>query len=183
MSYIDDSVAKLTYFENSIPWMYRDENGYVTVGVGEMLTSGSKAQALAFVDAAGNPANTSAILSDYLRVIALPPAMDANSYHTATSLVLPAATISALLTASVQDSDSALNDRFNNYAAFPDPAKLGLLDMIYNLGSHGLFSGFPSCLGYVDKTDWANAALQCHRMGISTERNLWTAAQFNAAAS
>lgn len=182
MSYIDDSVAKLTYFEGSIPWMYRDEGGYVTIGVGEMLTSGSRAQAIAFVDSAGNPAASAAILSDYLRVLALAPGMDANSYRASSSLMLTSATITALLTASVQDSDSALSGRFASYAAFPDPAKLGLLDMIYNLGSHGLFSGFPTFMRYAENTDWANAALQCHRMGISTERNAWTAAQFNAAA-
>jgi GH24 family phage-related lysozyme (muramidase) len=183
MTYIDDSVAKLSYFEGSVPWMYRDTNGYVTVGVGQMLPSGTSAQALAFVDGANNPASGDSILTDYLRVVALPAAMNANSYRVQTSLSLTDATIAALLTAQVGECDSALNGRFANYGSFPDPAKLGLLDMVYNLGVHGLFSGFPTFMQYVGNTDWANAALQCHRVGPSDERNTWTKAQFQAAAA
>lgn len=183
MSYIDDSVARLTYFEDSVPWMYRDANGYVTVGVGQMLPRGSSAQALAFVDAAGSRATGAAILADYFRVLALPSAMNANSYHVQASLLLTDATITTLLKERVEEFDSALSGRFANYGTFPDSARLGLLDMIYDLGVHGLFSGFPTFMRYAEDTDWANAALQCHRLGPSAERNAWTAAQFNAAAA
>jgi GH24 family phage-related lysozyme (muramidase) len=183
MSYLDDSVAQLTIFEGSIPWMYRDTNGFATVGVGQMLPNAASAQALAFVDATGAPATPDAILADFQRVQALASAMKASAYRTATSLVLPGSTISALLTAKVQEFDGTLSAKFANYATFPDPAKLGLLDMIFNLGPRGLFSGFPTFMGYVQRTDWANAALQCRRVGPSPARNAWTAAQFNAAAA
>jgi GH24 family phage-related lysozyme (muramidase) len=183
MTYIEDSVARLTYFEGSVSWMYRDTRGYVTVGVGQMLPDAAGAQALAFVDASGAPAAPEAILADFQRVQAMVPAMNANSYRAPASLLLTDATIAALLQARVEEFDSALSGRFADYGTFPDPARLGLLDMIYNLGSAGLFSGFPKLMGHVDNTDWANAALECHRAGPSEERNAWTAAQFNTAAA
>jgi GH24 family phage-related lysozyme (muramidase) len=142
MSYLDDSVARLTHFEGSVPWMYQDTHAHVTVGVGQMLPSGAGAQALAFVDSTGNSATAAAILAEYQRVQALAPALNAIAYRVSASPQLPDAAISTLLMARVQEFDSALSAQFANYGTFPDPAKLGLLDMIYNLGPHGLFSGF-----------------------------------------
>jgi hypothetical protein len=38
-------------------------------------------------------------------------------------------------------------------------------------------------MGFAQNADWANAALNCHRVGPNTERNAWTVGQFNAAAA
>ena len=183
MSYLERSAAQLTIFEGSIPWMYRDTRGLATVGVGQMLPSAASAQALDFADSAGAPATPAAILADFHRIQAMAPAMNANAYRTASSPLLPDDAISSLLLQRVTEFDGQLAARFGSYGNFPDAAKLGLLDMIYNLGAHGLFSGFPTFMTFVDRTDWANAALQSHRVGPSAERNAWTVAQFQAAAA
>jgi len=66
-----------------------------------------------------------------------------------------------------------------SYSDFPKPAQLGLLDMIYNLGS---FADFGKLAAAVDKQDWTEAAKQCHRRGPSESRNRATKELFENAA-
>jgi len=183
MSYLDDSVAQLRIFEGVIPWMYLDTRGLVTVGVGQMLAAVSAAQALPFIDANGNPVASDVILAEYNRVAGLPMGQTPGTYRTDASPTLAAASIDSLLMGRVQDFDQQLSAKFANYAAFPDPAKLGLLDMIYNLGPAKLFGTYPSFMGCVNNDNWTGAAGQCNRFGPSQARNDWTRQQFLAAAA
>jgi GH24 family phage-related lysozyme (muramidase) len=183
MSYLDDSVSQLQIFEGVIPWMYLDTNGFVTVGVGELLAAASRAQVLPFIDSTGNAVDPDVILAEFNRVLALAKGQLAGTYRTDQSPTLSAASISSLLMAHVQYFDGQLSAQFANYAAFPDPARLGLLDMIYNLGPHGLFAGYPTFMGDVNNENWAGAAGQCYRNGPSAARNNWTQQQFLAAAA
>ena len=183
MSYLDDSLAHLEIFEGTVPWMYLDTKGFVTVGVGELLANAAKAETLTFVDPEGEPCTQVAILDEFNRVSALVPAKVAAFYRLPTSPVLPHAAIDTLLMNHLNFFDGQLVTRFGNYASFPDPAKLGLLDMIYNLGQVGLFQHFPHFMTAVDKQDWLGAAANCHRVGPSQARHDWTRQQFLAAAA
>ena len=183
MSYLDDSLAHLEIFEGTVPWMYLDTKGFVTVGVGELIASAAKAETLAFVDPDGEPCTQDAILDEFNRVSALVPAKVAAFYRSPTSPVLPHAAIDTLLMNHLNFFDGQLATRFGSYASFPDPAKLGLLDVIYNLGQVGLFQHFPHLMAAVDKQDWLGAAANCHRVGPSQARNDWTRQQFLAAAA
>ncbi len=183
MAYLDDSVAHLEVFEGVVPWMYLDTRGYVTVGVGEMLATSDRAQSLGFLDTNNQPVAPTAILADYTRVSALPPAKVAGFYRSSNSPILLHTAIDSLLMQHLIFFDNQLSQKFANYSSFPDPAKLGLLDMIYNLGSTGLFNGFPTFMGCVQRQDWPNAATQCQRNGPSPARNEWTKQQFLAAAA
>lgn len=183
MAYLDDSLGYLKHFEGSIAWMYLDTRRFVTVGVGEMLPNATAAQSLAFVDSSGQPASQDAILSDFSRVSELAPGQSANSYRSSASPVLLPDTVDSLLMNHVKYFDGRLRARFSAFDSFPDPAKLGLLDMIYNLGEKGLFNGFPHFMGCVDNQDWSGAAANCHRVGPGPDRNAWTRQQFLAAAA
>jgi GH24 family phage-related lysozyme (muramidase) len=183
MSYLDDSLAHLETFEGTVPWMYLDTKGFVTVGVGEMLANAAKAETLAFLNPGGQPSTQDAILAEFHRVSSLVPAKVAGFYRSPASPVLPHAAIDTLLMNHLNFFDGQLSGRFAAYANFPDPAKLSLLDMIYNLGVTGLFKGFPHFMGCVDKQDWLGAGANCHRVGPSQVRNDWTKQQFLAAAA
>jgi GH24 family phage-related lysozyme (muramidase) len=183
MSYLDDSLAHLEIFEGTVPWMYLDTKGFVTIGVGELLASAAKAETLAFVDPDGQPSTQDAILGEFNRVSGLVPARVAAFYRSPASPVLPHAAIDTLLMNHLNFFDGQLSTRFPQYARFPDPAKLGLLDMIYNLGQVGLFQHFPHFMASVDKQDWLGAAANCHRAGPSQARNDWTRQQFLAGAA
>jgi GH24 family phage-related lysozyme (muramidase) len=181
LSYLEDSLGYLKHFEGSIAWMYLDTRGFVTVGVGELLANVARAQSLEFVDSSGQPATQATILAEFNRVSALASGQAADFYCLPTSPVLLPATIDTLRMNHVAYFDGQLSGRFAAYASFRDPAKLGLLDMIYNLGVKGLFSGFPHFMGCVDNQDWLGAFAQCHRVGPSPDRNAWTKQQFQAA--
>jgi len=183
MSYLDDSVAQLRIFEGVIPWMYLDTRGLVTVGVGEMLAAVAAAQALPFIDGSGNPVAPDIIVAEYNRVAGLPMGQAAGTYRANASPILADASIDNLLMGRVRDFDQQLSAKFANYAAFPDPARLGLLDMIYNLGPRGLFVGYPTFMGCVNNENWTGAAGECYRNGPSPARNDWTRQQFLAAAA
>ncbi len=184
MPYLQDSLANLEIFEGIIPWMYLDTKGFVTVAVGELLATPASALALAFVDANNQPSTPDAIQSEYSRVSALPPGKyPAAFYRSTASPTLPHPAIDALLLRHLTFFDTQLSQRFANYPAFPDPAKLGLLDMIYNLGVTGLFKGYPTLMRNVQDQNWAGAATQCHRNGPGPQRNDWTRQQFLAAAA
>lgn len=183
MSYLDDSAAQLIVFEGSVAWMYLDSRSYVTVAVGDMLPNAASAQALGFVDNSGLPASPEAILADFQRVSGMSPNLSANAYRTAAALLLPNDAVTALLVARLKDFDQSLSAKFPNYGVFPEPARLGLLDMAFNLGTFKLFNTYPTFMGCVEKTDWAGAALQCHRTGPAPARNAWTVQQFNLAAT
>jgi GH24 family phage-related lysozyme (muramidase) len=182
MAYLQDSLANLEIFEGIVPWMYLDTRGFVTVAVGELLATPANALALAFVDANNQPSTPDAIQAEYSRVSALPPGKyPAAFYRSPASPTLPHPAIDALLLHHLTFFDTQLSQRFANYPAFPDPAKLGLLDMIYNLGVTGLFKGYPTLMSYVQNQNWAGVATQCHRNGPSPQRNDWTRQQFLAA--
>jgi GH24 family phage-related lysozyme (muramidase) len=181
LAYLDDSMAQLEVFEGIIPWQYLDTRGFVTVGVGELLASASRAQSLPFIDAGGEPVSPDAILAEYHRVLALPSGKGAGFYRAAASPVLAHSTIDGLLMNHLQYFDGQLSQKFPNYLGFPDPVKLGLLDMIYNLGVTGLFGNYPTFMGFIQKEDWASAATECHRNGPGQARNDWTRQQFLAA--
>jgi len=182
MAYLQDSLANLEIFEGIVPWMYLDTRGFVTVAVGELLATPANALALAFMDANNQPSTPDAIQAEYSRVSALPPGKyPAAFYRSPASPTLPHPAIDALLLHHLTFFDTQLIQRFANYPAFPDPAKLGLLDMIYNLGVTGLFKGYPTLMSYVQNQNWAGAATQCHRNGPSPQRNDWTRQQFLAA--
>jgi GH24 family phage-related lysozyme (muramidase) len=183
MSYLDDSLAHLEIFEGTVPWMYLDTKGFVTVGVGELLANITKAQTLTFVDPDGQPSTQDAILDEFNRVSGLVPAKVAAFYRSPASPVLPHAAINTLLMNHLNFFDGQLSTRFPQYASFPDPAKLGLLDMIYNLGQVGLFQHFPRFMTAVDRQDWLGVAANCHRAGPSQARNDWTRQQFLDAAA
>jgi GH24 family phage-related lysozyme (muramidase) len=182
-TYLKQSTAQTTVFETSIPWMYLDTRGLVTVGVGQMLPNLAAAQALTFHHPNGVPATPDAIHADFARVRALPAAQSCQAYRCATSLTLPGASITALLTAATTANDAALRARIPNYDALPTPAKLALLDMAYNLGTPKLLRQYPLLLAAVEGQHWLVASQQCHRTGPSPVRNRWTAQQFLLAAS
>jgi GH24 family phage-related lysozyme (muramidase) len=184
MSYLQDSLAHLEIFEGVVPWMYLDTKGFVTVAVGELLATPAHALALAFVDANNNPSTPAAIQAEYTRVSALSPGkFPAAFYRSPLSPTLPHPAVDVLLARHLAFFDTQLNQRLANYSVFPDAAKLGLLDMIYNLGVTGLFNGFPTFMSYVQNQNWAGAATQCLRNGPSPQRNDWTRQQFLAAAA
>lgn len=177
MAYLDESLAKLEEFEGSIPWMYLDTVGKVTVGVGLMLPDTAAAQELSFV--VGNrPATGDEVAAEFARIEAMAMGRPAQFYHRAGGPALPQAEIDSLLRMVLLGFEDELRAKLPGYDGFPDGVKLALLDMVYNLGPAGLLRGYPRMLAAVEAGNWAQAAAASFRHGPGAARNQWTQKMF-----
>lgn len=180
--YLEQSMAKIKEFEGSVPWMYLDTVGKVTVGVGLMLVNEIAAHALPFtID--GRPANLDEIGREFARVSAMKKGQLAKFYFNSNGLQLPEEAIDARLRDTLTGFEGYLRSHIHGYLALPDSAKLALLDMIYNLGPGRLFGEYPRLIAAIERSDWNAAAASSSRRGPAANRNSWAKQQFLAAAS
>ena len=181
-NYLDEAIAALRRFEGSIPWMYLDTVGKVTIGVGMMLPSLEAARSLPFMFG-DRAATLEEIGREYQRVSAMKPGLLARVYRKASGLTLSEETINERLQHTLLGFEGYLRSHIPSYDTLPDAAKLGLLDMIYNLGPGKLFSQYPRLLKAIAAGDWSGAAAASMRRGPAAARNSWTRQQFDDAAS
>jgi GH24 family phage-related lysozyme (muramidase) len=183
----------LSGFEGSIPYMYLDTAGKVTVGVGNMLPDVASAQALSFVVRPGPgsdlsmppiPATADQIAADFASVTQQTQGLLASRYRQFTTLDLPGDAIAALLASRVQGFTAQLIATFPSFNDYPSQACAAIFDMAFNLGLKKLMNTFPTFVRAVRAADWITAAAQCHRLPpISDTRNNWTQFQFLSAAN
>jgi hypothetical protein len=147
-----------------------------------MLPNAAAAGGLPFVLGA-TPATPAQIHAEFGRVDALPQGHSAAFYRTRASLELTQTEIDARLLGVLTGFAAELRSRLPHFDTLPDGVKLALLDMIYNLGPNGLFTGYPHLIRAVEAGNWPLAAASCLRHGPAPARNEWTRQQFLSAIS
>ena len=158
--------------EGCIAHMYLDTVGTVTVGVGNMLKKPSSAASLPFeVEATGEKASAAAIEEEFDLISQQESARPAKYYKQFTQLVLNEHEINQLVDVRLDNFESKLRRDFPKYDEYPDEARLGLIDMAYNLGNKGLIKKFPTFANAVRKADWLTCANECRRKQIQESRN------------
>lgn len=174
--------ARLRQFEGAVPYMYKCTGGEVTVGVGHAMQSAADAVSLRW-EINGAPAGAQAVAADWEKVYAAPKGMAAGYYAPLTQCRMADLDIGALAEADIASFEERLSRALPGWSGFPESAQEALFDMGFNLGVDGLLTKFPMMLKAVAAGDWATAAQQCHRMGISDARNQETANLLRQAAS
>lgn len=172
-TYLDQSLRKLEEFEGSIPWMYRDTVGKVTVGVGLMLPDATAAAKLPLMFGE-TPATEAEIVVEYARVDAMPMGRPALFYRRKNGPELQQNDIDSLLRTVLLAFESELRLKIAGYDAVPNGVKMALLDMAYNLGPAGLLRKYPKMLRAIASGAWAQAAAASFRHGPGAARNEWT---------
>ncbi len=178
----EDLKARLRQHEGVVPHLYLDTLGLVTCGVGHMIPSPDAMDGIAMVRKDGTVAAPEEKIAEWRRVKELQAAMLPKYYEERTTLRMTPAGVDALQDADVVGFHSALSHLLPGFAAFPDPAQEGLLDMAFQLGAFGLMSKFPHLTVAAKARDWQVCAEQCHRAGIQEWRNTATADLFRRAA-
>lgn len=169
-------------FEGNISHMYLDTEGYVTVGIGNMLPTADAACALSFVNrTTKNAATKVEITADFQSVSKQAKAMRAGSYRQFTKLDMPNGEIDRLFRRRVDEFQGQLRRHYPKYDAFPSSAQLAILDMAFNLGSAALKKKWPKLNEAIDKEDWTAAAQNCTRPGANAVRNTGTVGLFEKA--
>lgn len=158
--------------EGSIPHLYLDTVGKVTVGVGNMLPDAASAQKLPFIHADDKrPATDDEISAEYALISAQEKGMVASNYKQFTTLVLTEEAIDKLLITRIRKFVKQLRLDFPDYDSYPEKARLGLIDMAFNLGNKGLVKKFPTFSRAARGNDRAACASECKRKGIGDARN------------
>ncbi|MGH8056037.1 MAG: hypothetical protein ACREOH_02195, partial [Candidatus Entotheonellia bacterium] len=144
-SFEDQRRSMIKEGEGCIEYMYLDTVGKVTVAVGQMLPTAAAAQSLTFTRRDnGTRATAAEIKEDYESVTQQPSGRVASFYKPFTKLDMPEDAIDALLDQRIAEFEAALRGDFPDYDSYPDEAKLGLMDMVFNLGNSGSINKFPT---------------------------------------
>jgi GH24 family phage-related lysozyme (muramidase) len=158
--------------EGSIPHMYLDTVGKVTVGVGNMLPNVAAAQSLPFVVRATlKRATKDEIKTDFDNVSKQMRGQIASRYKASTKLDLPENDINTLLDARIATFKSELKLKFPDFDSYPITVQFALTDMAFNLGTNGVVTKFPTFTKAIKARDWAEAAKQSHRPQVNSHRN------------
>lgn len=179
--YIEQTLASIEHFDRTIPWMYLDAEGRVTVGAGMVLPDLAAARRLPF-QVGSRAATQDEIAADFARVEALAMGRPALFYRQPGGPQLELAVIDTLLRTVLVGLEEHLREHLADYDHLPPPAKMALLDMTHCLTPARLFTEYTPLLGAVRAGAWAKAATQSFRHGQGAARNQWTAAMFRAAA-
>jgi len=177
--YFDD----LDAHEGCVPWMYCDSRGFVTVGIGNLVSSPAIAATLPFRHVNGEGALPTERETAWARVNdAYKPNRSAAAYREVTDLRLSQDFMRDLVASRLAgEFIPGIQRLCPGFDTMPLPARRALVDMAYNLGVHGL-AMFPHMLAAVNAGDWEMAANQCHRSTCRDTRNAWTAQMFVDAA-
>jgi len=181
LSAMDSSLVRkrLEIFEGNVPYLYRCTGGAVTIGIGHAIPAAEAALGLPWT-IGGRPATPQEIRKDYTRISSAPKGLVAGRYEDLSRCRLSADAIDALAAADITRFTGMIEGVLSNWARYPDCAQQALFDMGFNLGIAGLRK-FGKLLAACDAGDWNTAARECHRMGISDDRNQQTAALFRQA--
>jgi GH24 family phage-related lysozyme (muramidase) len=179
---IDRIKVHMLPYEGYVAHMYLCKAGRVTVGIGNMLSSVTAAQALAFVDrTTKNKATAEAIKADYENVAKQTAGLPHAKYRPHTKLDMLDVDINQLFKRRVGGFETDLRDLYAEYDLFPEDVQLALLDMVFNLGKGGLkkFVNFGKA---IEAKDWAKAAENSNRVTSTADRNGATKLLLEAAA-
>jgi len=173
MDWRNEVVAKLIEFEGKVVHMYLDSVGLVTVGVGNLLETADEAAKLAFVHrGSGQPATSDEIRAEHAKLSAMEQNNYAASYFRQhTRLDLPDDAIEASVLEHLHEFEAGLRGSFAGFDAYPDQAKKGVMDMVFNLGLNGLLNKFPSFSRGFREHNWQTCHDECNRVGIAKARN------------
>jgi GH24 family phage-related lysozyme (muramidase) len=184
---LDEVCEDLVRWEGKLSYMYLDSRGYVTVGIGNLVSSSGYAKSLGFLNAATHqPAKPEEVEKAFNAVKSTAISKKKAIYRQHPSIELPAEKLAELAKARLtKEFLPNLKKRFPDFDSLPKPARRGLIDMIYNLGVGNFatqFDGKHSKFGpAVRRHDWDMAGQQCDVSSSRVSRNEWRRAQFQLA--
>jgi GH24 family phage-related lysozyme (muramidase) len=157
-------------FENYIPWMYLDSENNVTVGIGHLLTDAGKAKELTFDFRERPQPNLARPARPEVHPNHIGNAYDkvkdsgltntkAEGFKPLTNIILRADEIERVFKEDVEETLRQIKERsqFQGFETYPPLAKLGVLDMAFNLGVFGTKTNFPKFTRAVQRRDWKHA--------------------------
>lgn len=192
-------VDGLRKFEGDVAHPYGDSRGFLTVGVGTNVSREATFLALPWRigDENGRMATAAEIQEGYNKLTRYIAArmeeaaaqgrqtlnLPDEHYQGITNLRLPKMERQQMAERDLDAFQRELNAKFSGFNTIPAPAKVALMDMIYNIGGTKFTAAkWPSLFAAVSARDWEKAAAESRRVDVNARRNSSTAALFKRAA-
>ncbi len=186
--WLDEAVEMLLRHEEAYEYPYGDTKGLITVGVGMNVNSWEMFKPLPWrvEDDEERFATPSEISEDYKNLREFidkewKKAVDsggekinfaAQSYDSLTKIKILPEDYEKMFRAHVIQFEKDLKKKFSGFSCFPAPAKIVLMDMIYNIGATKFNAEkWKKLFAAVIARDWAAAAQESNRRAVSDERN------------
>lgn len=166
--------AKLQEYEGRIEHMYLDTKGFVTIGVGHLITDVAEAKKLNFVTIKDSKKATGEqVEDDFDSVKKQVKGLVASSYKKHIKLKLSASDIDSLTNKHIEVFEGELKSIYGGAAFndYPSEVRLALFDMIFNLGMTKLKNQYVKFNNHIKEKKWQAAANESKRIGISDLRN------------
>lgn len=168
---------KLEEYEGKINHMYIDSEGYVTIGVGHLITNATSAQNLTLYTTKGKKATKPEIKLDFDTVNKQIKNKLASYYKQFTKLTMKDVDIEKQLDKHIVSFEKELKRVYSGFSALPEDVKLALFDMIFNLGQRNL-KAYKNMNAAIAKSDWLTAAKESNRPRGTTRRNKYVSDLF-----
>jgi GH24 family phage-related lysozyme (muramidase) len=153
--------------ENFVPHMYRDDNGNVTVGIGQLLRTANDAKQLTFTRRGTNvKASAREIELDFNNVKSAPVSSKSKApvYQQFTKLEFTEPRAEALALDRMREFLGFLRRTyFPEFDTYPVLVKMGLLDLAYNAGARGARDNYKDFAAAMDRRNWKWAGVKQRR--------------------
>ena len=159
-----------------VPYMYKDREENVTVGIGHLLDNADMAKMLSFVErGTSKKAHKNHIINAFNKVKNSKISGKAGhlNFKPLTNIVISEADAVCLAGDDMNEFIRLLkgSTSFPEFDTYPETVKMALLDMAFTLGVAGLKNKFPKFTRAVRHRDWNLAASESNRLRISSSRN------------
>jgi hypothetical protein len=162
--------------EDFVPYLYKDSEEFVTVGIGHQLRNASDTKIVPFVERGTNKSvhdNHKINAFNKVRNSPISGQAGASAFRPLTNIVISEADAIKIAEDDLREFIGLLRHGtyFPEFDSYPETAKLGLLDMAYNLGVDGTTTKYPDFTLAVRHRDWNLAARESDRPQLSSGRN------------
>lgn len=179
---------RIEQYEGRVNHLYRDSEGFVTVGVGHLVASRSAVRGLPlFVSEhgrAGRTATDDEKLADYDAVLRQPRRLHHARYRPFTRLIMREADIDLQRDGHLTSFHRELRAIYRrsrgypfDFDTLPPPGQKALFDMIFNLGAVRIVRIFTKFDRALKAGDWEQAAKESYRHQLGPERNAYVRSQ------
>lgn len=167
-------LARYIKFEGKANHLYLDGVKNVTYGIGCLIPTANAAAALNFkYKSNGTAAIYSSIVDEYNKIALMMPNQVLSYYGDVTTLYTEEEDIYNLFEFRLINLRMALQRQLPFFMGLPPFIQDVVEDMGYNLGVTRLLIKFPNFCLALQKKLYTTAAQECHRVGLSEERNDW----------
>ena len=188
---IDFEIGGLKNGEENYP--YVDYLGIMTTGIGININTNNQTKQLEFVDSSGKLVGDNMILFKEITNIKNKYTSNENNYELKNGIKQLKSDIIKQINNElhdlnykitekskyevfikhIKDSRNSLSKQFSNYNNIPTSSRMGLIDMIYNLGQNTFRMEYKKLSNAVNNEDWIKAGNESKIYNIQNSRNKW----------